>query len=305
MRFVRSPGGFRLSGMERICRESWFDAIAAVAFRACGHPDEVSRTSVQRDRSEYESRSEVVDLKLQAEAIDLGLSSLMLSCRSLSLGLRRSCLSCRPPANRPVREGAVGPELDWPMQGLRSPSELRRRVPSSWDRSDGSPCRRVLGLPPLLATQRGGRGVRRRCMRQSAESPPFAGMSSRGSSNYQPSRRERPGSELRSGFSSGSSTRIALLCVVFTLVSLTLVSTEVSQAVEGTGLEKRWVGLLHSQGVLVEEAGGYLFRTDGRSEGSYKVREVTADYVAFTVQRDQNTWERVVPISRLAFEVAK
>lgn len=98
--------------------------------------------------------------------------------------------------------------------------------------------------------------------------------------------------------------RIALLGLVMTLVCLSLVSTEVSQAVEPGGLEVHWQGLLTRNGVLDESACGYVFRVSrpGQS-GSATVRAVTEELVVFTVQRDQKTWELVVPLERLAYQL--
>ena len=39
------------------------------------------------------------------------------------------------------------------------------------------------------------------------------------------------------------------------------------------------------------------------SQGNFKVVQVTPEYIVFTEQRDQQKWERVVPIDRITFEV--
>ncbi|MEM1247041.1 MAG: hypothetical protein AAGA81_17445 [Acidobacteriota bacterium] len=115
-----------------------------------------------------------------------------------------------------------------------------------------------------------------------------------------------PQSSDREPSSGAIAGRIALLGLVMTLVCLSLVSSEVSQAVESAGLEARWEVLLASQGVLEESSCGYLFKVSrpGQS-GSAKVREVTPDFVTFTVQRDQRSFERVVPLGMLVYELPR
>ena len=102
------------------------------------------------------------------------------------------------------------------------------------------------------------------------------------------------------------SLRVALLGAVFTLVSLTLVTTDVSEA-EGTeSLEKRWMQVLQRQGVLTNDGPLLEFRVGlPGSEGSAQLMEVSSDAVVFRVQRDRQTWEKVVPIGRIALEVRR
>ncbi len=102
------------------------------------------------------------------------------------------------------------------------------------------------------------------------------------------------------------SLRVALLGAVFTLVSLTLVTTDVSEAEGTASLEKRWMQVLQRKGVLASDGPLLEFRVGlPGSEGSAQLMAVSDDAVVFRVQRDRQTWEKVVPIGRIALEVRR
>ena len=79
-----------------------------------------------------------------------------------------------------------------------------------------------------------------------------------------------------------------------------------TSTVEPSGLEARWHGLLGRQGVLDESGCGLLFEVSRRGQsGSATVREVTSELVTFTIVRDQKTFERVVPLGQLIYELPR
>lgn len=94
---------------------------------------------------------------------------------------------------------------------------------------------------------------------------------------------------------SPSTARRIAACAVAVAVLLPVVG-----AAEGGSLGEIWSGLAGKKGILEERDCGYVFTLSRPTQsGNAVVQSVAGDHVVLRVERDQESFELVVPLARI------